>query len=99
MPVRRSTSVRPGQRDGQRAPLAVPLDPADAHQSLVAEDLPDEQRAIPAGVALLEDVTAVRRRSEIPASARRYVERLEGLLGLPVKTISVGPDREQTIIG
>jgi adenylosuccinate synthase len=44
------------------------------------------------------DLTAVRRRADLPAAARRYVERIEQLLELPVRTISVGPDREQTIV-
>jgi adenylosuccinate synthase len=45
-----------------------------------------------------EDLSAVRRRADLPAAARRYVERIETLIGLPVRTISVGPDREQTIV-
>jgi adenylosuccinate synthase len=35
--------------------------------------------------------------SALPAGARRYVDRLGELLGLPVSIISVGPDREETI--
>ena len=38
-----------------------------------------------------------RRVADLPAAARRYVDRLSELLGLPVSIISVGPDREQTI--
>jgi adenylosuccinate synthase len=34
---------------------------------------------------------------DLPVAARRYVERLGQLIGLPVSVISVGPDREQTI--
>jgi adenylosuccinate synthase len=44
------------------------------------------------------DVSGVRRRADLPDGARRYVERIESLLNLPVRTISVGPDREQTIL-
>jgi adenylosuccinate synthase len=44
------------------------------------------------------ELTAVRRRADLPAAARRYVDRIEALIGLPVQTISVGPDREQTIV-
>jgi adenylosuccinate synthase len=44
-----------------------------------------------------EDVSKVRKVSDLPAAARRYVDRISELIGLPVKTISVGPDREQTI--
>jgi adenylosuccinate synthase len=39
-----------------------------------------------------------RKVQDLPAAARRYVDRLGELLGLPVKIISVGPDREQTIL-
>ena len=38
-----------------------------------------------------------RKLTDLPGAARRYVDRLSELLGLPVTTISVGPDREQTI--
>jgi len=38
-----------------------------------------------------------RRVADLPAAARRYVDRLSELLELPVSMISVGPDREQTI--
>jgi adenylosuccinate synthase len=43
------------------------------------------------------DLTKIRDLPDLPAAARRYVERLSELLGLPVSIISVGPDREQTI--
>ena len=44
------------------------------------------------------DIAGVRKVSDLPAAARKYVDRLSELLGLPVRTISVGPDRDQTII-
>jgi adenylosuccinate synthase len=43
------------------------------------------------------DVSAARRPADLPAAARRYIDRLGELLGLPVSIVSVGPDREQTI--
>ncbi|MEX0876680.1 MAG: adenylosuccinate synthase [Phycisphaerales bacterium] len=45
-----------------------------------------------------EDITAVRSFDELPAAARAYVERIEEFVGVRVGIISVGPDREQTII-
>jgi len=45
-----------------------------------------------------EDVRAVRRFDDLPAAARRYVEAIESETGLPVKTISVGPERQQVIL-
>ena len=44
------------------------------------------------------DLTHCRRLTDLPPAARRYVERLSQLLGLPVSIISVGPDREQTVL-
>lgn len=39
-----------------------------------------------------------RRFSDLPKQAQAYVQRIEELLGCPVETISVGPQREQIII-
>ncbi len=44
------------------------------------------------------DVSRARSLADLPEAARRYVDRLGELIGLPVKIISVGADREQTII-
>jgi adenylosuccinate synthase len=44
-----------------------------------------------------EDLAACRRLSDLPASARVYLDRLSQLLNLPIRIVSVGPDREQTI--
>ena len=44
------------------------------------------------------DVSGARRPADLPAAARRYVDRIAELIGLPVSIISVGPDREQTIL-
>lgn len=44
-----------------------------------------------------EDISGVRTFDELPPRARAYVERIERFVGVPVSTISVGPDREQTI--
>jgi len=43
------------------------------------------------------DLTGVREYDLLPAAARDYVEAIEHEIGLPVKTISVGPGREQVI--
>jgi adenylosuccinate synthase len=44
------------------------------------------------------DTTHVRSWQELPAAARRYVERLEELAGAPVSHVSVGPERDQMIV-
>ncbi len=45
-----------------------------------------------------DDVRAVRAFAELPAAARAYVEAIETHTGLPIKTISVGPERQQVIL-
>jgi adenylosuccinate synthase len=45
-----------------------------------------------------EDLTECKEYSELPASARAYVEAVEELTGTPVKIVSVGPGRDQTIV-
>ncbi len=45
-----------------------------------------------------QDISAVRRYGDLPAAARRYIERISELTGLPVLAVSVGPDREQTMV-
>ena len=44
------------------------------------------------------DLTGCRRYADLPAAARAYVERVEALVGVPVVLISVGPDRDETIV-
>lgn len=44
-----------------------------------------------------EDLSAMREFSQLPANARRYIERIEELAGVPVDLISVGPGRDQTL--
>ncbi len=43
------------------------------------------------------DISKARRLADLPSAARRYVDRLGELLGLPVTIVSIGPDRAQTI--
>ena len=45
-----------------------------------------------------EDITKVRTFDELPEAARAYLERIESFVGVRVGIVSVGPDREQTII-
>lgn len=44
------------------------------------------------------DIRNCRRYEEFPAEFRRYVEFIEEETGVPVKIISVGPDREETVV-
>ncbi len=44
------------------------------------------------------DIGQARKLTDLPAAARRYVDRLGAVIGLPVSIVSVGPDRDQTIL-
>lgn len=44
-----------------------------------------------------EDISAVTEYDQLPANAKKYLNRIEELTGLQLMTISVGPSREQTI--
>jgi len=45
-----------------------------------------------------EDIRKARRLDELPANAKRYIERLETLAAVPVILVSVGAGREETIV-
>ncbi|MCC7084303.1 MAG: adenylosuccinate synthase [Pirellulales bacterium] len=44
-----------------------------------------------------EEITECRQMADLPANARRYLDRICELIGRPVDVVSVGPEREQTI--
>ncbi len=45
-----------------------------------------------------EPISGVRAYADLPANARRYVERLSKIVGVPLGIVSVGPARDQTIV-
>lgn len=45
-----------------------------------------------------EDLTAVESYEALPKAAKDYIERIEALVGIPVKIVSIGPKRSQTIV-
>ncbi len=45
-----------------------------------------------------KDITHARKLSDLPSGARQYVDTISELLGVQAKFISIGPDREQTIL-
>jgi adenylosuccinate synthase len=60
----------------------------------------DLKKAVPVYETLpgwKEDLSVARTEADLPANARRYLARIGELLGRPVTTVSVGPDRDQTI--
>ena len=74
------------------------------HEDQRYEDFPPHQsifhRAQPVYEELdgwEEDLAEVRSVDGLPGAARKYVNVIEDLGGVPVRTISVGPSREQTV--
>ena len=43
-------------------------------------------------------ISNIRKYEDLPENAKKYIEKVEDLIGAPIGIISVGPDREQTII-
>ena len=46
----------------------------------------------------VEDITACTTYEELPENAKKYLEKIEQLIEVPVKIVSVGPKRSQTIV-
>lgn len=45
-----------------------------------------------------EDITGIRKMEDLPENAIAYIKAIEEIIGKPVEIVSVGPDREQTIL-
>ena len=45
-----------------------------------------------------EDLTKIKNENNFPSNFKKYISFLEKELKVPIKIISVGPDREQTIL-
>ncbi|NTW04972.1 MAG: adenylosuccinate synthase [Peptococcaceae bacterium] len=45
-----------------------------------------------------EDITKIRKLEDLPANARKYLEKISELSGVPVAIIGVGPGRDQTLM-
>jgi adenylosuccinate synthase len=66
----------------------LPLGPADLSPfEPVFEELPGWQ----------EDLSGVRRKQDLPAAARSYLERIEALAGIPIRLVTVGAERSQVV--
>jgi adenylosuccinate synthase len=68
------------------------------------EDFPPHQSIVHKAEPMYEDVegwngelAGARVLDDLPPAARKYVERIADLSGVPVRTVSVGPSREQTV--
>ena len=75
-------------RAGQKTLADLPFGPADlGPYEPVYEELPGWET----------DISGVRAWKNLPAEAKGYLERLSGLAEVPIRLVSVGPEREQII--
>jgi len=75
------------RRDGNPV-TDLPFGPADlSPYEPVYEQLPGWK----------EDVGTVRKWKDLPAAAQAYLERIASLAGVPIRLVSVGPEREQVV--
>ncbi len=44
-----------------------------------------------------EEITEIKEFQDLPANAKDYIQRVEELIGIPIKIIGVGPRRDQTL--
>ena len=79
---------------------------ANAYTSLGEryDEFPRQQRVLYNCTPVLEelagwktDITEVREYGDLPAEARAYVEFVEAAVGVPVRWVSVGPERHQLV--
>jgi adenylosuccinate synthase len=83
----------------------IPMCVGYRYDGKVHEEFPASIRAMQSAQPILEEMdgwdtplTAVRRFSDLPANAQKYVRRIEKILETEVILVSVGPDREQTVM-
>ncbi|HEX6174680.1 MAG TPA: adenylosuccinate synthase [Candidatus Binatia bacterium] len=83
----------------------VPICTAYRFDGRLYDEFPASSKVLDKAEPVLEEMagwnealTAVRKFSELPAAAQKYVQRIEKLLETEIILVSVGPGREQTIL-
>ncbi len=75
------------KRDGKKL-TDLPFGPADlAPYEPVYEELPGWE----------EDLSGVRKWADLPEAAKKYLQCLSDLAGVPIRLVSVGPERDQLV--
>ncbi|OGP72187.1 MAG: adenylosuccinate synthase [Deltaproteobacteria bacterium RBG_13_58_19] len=81
--------------------ICVAYDLNGARRETVPVTLKDMQGCCPIFEELpgwQEDIRGVRRFADLPLATRNYLKRLEELVQVPINIVSVGPDREETMV-
>ncbi|MFB5188852.1 adenylosuccinate synthase [Alicyclobacillus fastidiosus] len=77
---------------------AYQLDGQDHEWPLQAYDMERVTPKVEMVKGWSEDISHCRSFAELPANAQAFVEQIEAWVGVPVKFVSVGPGRDQTMI-
>ncbi len=75
------------------------------HRGEVLTEFPEDETAVAEAQPVYEEIegwcaatVGAKNEADLPAKARRYLARLEELLGVPFCLISTGPQRDETIV-
>lgn len=75
------------------------------HRGDLLTDFPEEEAVLREAEPVYEEMSGwmaptvgVRSEADLPAKARRYLERLTELIGVPFSLISTGPERRETLL-
>ncbi len=101
----------PAQSHFADSPREIGLDPEKVEalfnraEREVKDGLPPSHRMLINAKPIFEEMpgwsespAGARTLEELPASVRRYVERISELIGVPIAMIGVGKEREATIV-
>jgi len=75
------------RHQGRELPLFTP-------DTYILDDVEPEYETLPGWESDLQDVRSF---EQLPDAARRYVERLEALVGVPITLVSIGAERSATL--
>ena len=83
----------------------IPICTAYSYNGQTVSEFPASSKVMAAAQPIYEEMDGwterlddVRKFSDLPATAQRYVQRIEAVIGTEIILVSVGPGREQTIV-
>ncbi|MGZ8426171.1 MAG: adenylosuccinate synthase [Candidatus Binatia bacterium] len=83
----------------------IPICTAYSYNGQTVSEFPASSKVMAAAQPIYEDMNGwterlddVRKFSDLPATAQKYVRRIEAVIGTEIILVSVGPGREQTIV-
>jgi adenylosuccinate synthase len=71
---------------------------SSVHPPMLVEDFGDVEAVYEELPGWKESTVGLTSYQQLPENARRYLERMQDIVGVPVDIVSTGPDRDQTII-